>query len=51
MKTYFQPFDDDDDTGSPSNLTPIIERKVNKPFVKKDTVLNFENEILKPHYQ
>lgn len=46
-----QPFDDDDDTGSPSHLTPIIERKVNKPFVKKDTVLNFENEILKPHYQ
>ena len=51
MKTYFQPFDDDDDTGSPSHLTPINERKVNKPFVKKDTVLNFENEILKPHYQ
>jgi len=49
-----QPFDDDeDDTDSPSHLTPIIERKVNKPFVKKDTVLNFENEILKqkPHYQ
>jgi len=46
-----QPFDDDDDdTGSPSHLTPIIERKVNKPFVKKDTVLNFENEILKPHF-
>lgn len=46
-----QPFDDEDDSGSPSHLTPIIERKVNKPFVKKDTVLNFENEILKPHFQ
>ena len=41
---YFQPFDDSDRdkrTRSPSHLTPILERK------KKDTVLNFEDEILK----
>lgn len=43
-----KPFDDDDegnDSSSP-HLTPIIERKSN---MKRDTVLNFENEILKPH--
>jgi len=45
-----KPFDDDDeedDNSSSPHLTPIVERKNN---IKRDTVLNFENEILKPHF-
>jgi len=47
-----KPFGDEDeeDDGPEIHLTPIIERKNNRPFAKRDTVLNFENEILKPHY-
>jgi len=49
-----KPFGDEDeeDDGPSPTLTPIIERKNNRHFVnKKDSVLTFENEILKPHIQ
>ena len=45
----FQLKDEDDDYEP--HLTPIIERKNGRPFTKKDTVLQFENEMRKPFYQ
>jgi len=40
---------DEDDDYEP-HLTPIIERKNGRPFTKKDTVLQFENEMRKPFF-